>query len=121
MTKKYVEGNQYNPDIYRSDLDHWQDGEYTVYRTTQWTAPGCHDGCGILCYVNKEGKLEKVEGDPANGYSRGALCMRCLDLVEAMYAEDRLKYPMKRAFEDRGKDAWERITWEEALDRKSVV
>ena len=110
MTKKYVEGNQYNPDIYRSDLDHWQDGEYTVYRTTQWTAPGCHDGCGILCYVNKEGKLEKVEGDPANGYSRGALCMRCLDLVEAMYAEDRLKYPMKRAFEDRGKDAWERIT-----------
>ena len=116
MTKKYVEGNQYNPDIYRSDLDHWQDGEYTVYRTTQWTAPGCHDGCGILCYVNKEGKLEKVEGDPANGYSRGALCMRCLDLVEAMYAEDRLKYPMKRAFEDRGKDAWERITWEEAFD-----
>ena len=116
MTKKYVEGNQYNPDIYRSDLDHWQDGEYTVYRTTQWTAPGCHDGCGILCYVNKEGKLEKVEGDPANGYSRGALCMRCLDLVEAMYAEDRLKYPMKRACEDRGKDAWERITWEEAFD-----
>ena len=34
-----------------------------------------------------------MEGDPANGYSRGALCMRCLDLVEAMYAEDRLKYP----------------------------
>ncbi|BDE96846.1 molybdopterin-dependent oxidoreductase [Raoultibacter timonensis] len=116
MTKKYLEGNQYNPDIYRSDLDHWQEGDYTVYRTTQWTAPGCHDGCGILAYVNKEGKLEKIEGDPANGYSRGALCMRCLDIVEAMYAEDRLKYPMKRAYEDRGKDKWERISWDEAFD-----
>lgn len=116
MTKNYLEGNQYNPDIYRSDLDHWQEGDYTVYRTTQWSAPGCHDGCGILCYVNGEGRLEKVEGDPSNGYNRGALCMRCLDLVEALYAEDRLKYPMKRAREDRGKDRWERISWDEAYD-----
>ena len=116
MAKNYLEGNPYNPDIYRSDLDHWQDGEYTVYRTTQWTAPGCHDGCGILAYVNKEGKLEKIEGDPCNGYSRGALCMRCLDITEAMYSEDRLKYPIKRAFEDRGKDKWERISWDEAFD-----
>jgi anaerobic selenocysteine-containing dehydrogenase len=116
MAKKYLEGMQYNPEIYRADLDHWQDGEYTVYRTTQWTAPGCHDGCGILAYVDKDGKLAKVEGDPANGYNRGALCMRCLDLVEAMYAKDRLKYPMKRAREDRGKNTWERISWEEAYD-----
>ena len=116
MVKAYLEGNQYNPDIYRSDLDHWQDGDYTVYRTTQWTAPGCHDGCGILAYVDKDGKLAKVEGDPNNGYSRGALCMRCLDLVEAMYDKDRLKYPMKRARENRGKDKWERISWDEAFD-----
>ncbi len=114
--KKYLEGNAYDPEIYRSDEDHWQDGEYTVYRTTQWTAPGCHDGCGILVYVDQDGKLAKVEGDPNNGYNKGALCMRCLDLIECMYSEDRLKYPLKRAREDRGKDTWERISWEEAFD-----
>ena len=38
----------------------WQDGEYTVTRTTAWSGPGCHDGCGVL-YYTKDGKLEKVE------------------------------------------------------------
>ena len=35
---------------------------------------------------------------------------------EFLQHPDRIKYPMKRAREDRGKDAWERITWDEALD-----
>ena len=26
----------------------WQEGDYTVTRTTQWSAPGCHKGCGVL-------------------------------------------------------------------------
>ena len=116
MTRQFIEGNVYDPSVYPADKDHWEEGEYTVYRTTQWTAPGCHDGCGILVYVGKDGKVAKVEGDPNNAYNRGALCMRCLDLVECMYHEDRLKYPMKRAKEDRGKDKWERITWDEAID-----
>ena len=115
MAKRYLEGNAY-PEVYRDDVDHWQDGEYTVYRTTQWSAPGCHCGCGVLAYVDRDGKLAKVEGDPRNGFNRGALCMRCLDMVEAVYAPERLKYPMKRAREDRGKDTWERITWDEAYD-----
>ncbi|MDR1185825.1 MAG: molybdopterin-dependent oxidoreductase, partial [Coriobacteriales bacterium] len=33
-----------------------------------------------------------------------------------VYHPDRIRYPMKRAREDRGKDKWERITWEEAYD-----
>ena len=41
----------------------WRDGDYTVTRTTVWSGPGCHDGCGVL-YYTKDGKLEKVEGDP---------------------------------------------------------
>ncbi len=39
-----------------------------------------------------------------------------LDLVEYVNHPDRLLYPMKRAHEDRGKDKWERITWDEAWD-----
>ena len=26
----------------------WREGELTVTRGTAWTAPGCHDGCGVL-------------------------------------------------------------------------
>ena len=46
---------QFNPELYKTDF-HWKDGEYDVYRTCHWSAPGCHDSCGLLLYV-KDGKL----------------------------------------------------------------
>lgn len=98
---------------YRKDFQ-WQEGEYTVTRSTQWTGPGCHNGCGLLFYT-KDDKLEKIEGDPNNPYNSGRLCMRCLNLMESMYHEDRLKWPLKRVGE-RGENKWERISWDEALD-----
>ncbi len=60
--------------------------------------------------------LEKIEGDPANPYNQGRLCPRCLAVKEMLYHEDRLRYPMRRAKEDRGKNAFERISWDEAYD-----
>ncbi len=92
----------------------WQDGEYTVTRTTAWSGPGCHDGCGVLYYV-KDGKLEKVEGDPDNPFNQGTLCMRCVAMPEYVNDPTRLGHPMKRIGE-RGENKWEEITWEEALD-----
>ncbi len=94
----------------------YQEGDLTVTRTSAWSGPGCHLGCGILLYTDKNGKLVKVEGDPENPFNKGRLCPRCLDMIESVYNKDRLLYPMKRAREDRGKDAWERITWDEAYD-----
>ena len=64
----------------------------------------------------ENGKLVKVEGDPEHPISQGRLCARCLDLMEFVYSDKRIIYPMKRAREDRGKDTWERITWDQALD-----
>ena len=55
----------------------------------------------------KDGVLEKIEGDPENPYNQGRLCPRCLAFKEMLYHEDRLKYPMKRAKEDRGKNAFD--------------
>lgn len=92
----------------------WQDGEYTVTRTTTWSGPGCHDGCGLLYYV-KDGKLEKVEGDPDNPFNQGTLCMRCLEMPEAVNHVDRPKSPLKRVGE-RGQNKWEEISWDEAYD-----
>lgn len=77
---------------------------------------GCHNvGCGLKVFV-KDGKLVKVEGDPESPITKGRLCIRCLTAKEFVYHKDRLLYPMKRAREDRGKDKWERITWDEAYD-----
>lgn len=87
-----------------------------VTRGSAWSGPGCHLGCGLLMYTDDEGRLVKVEGDPENPFNEGRLCCRCLALPEVVYHEDRILYPMKRAKEDRGKDRWERISWEEALD-----
>ena len=92
----------------------WQDGDYTVTRTTAWSGPGCHDGCGVL-YYTKDGKLEKVEGDPDNPFNQGTLCMRCLEMAEYVNDSSRLGHPMKRVGE-RGENKWEQISWEEALD-----
>lgn len=72
-------------------------------------------GCGAVMTV-KDGKLVKIEGDPDHPISQGRLCPRCLAMKEAIYHPDRLLHPMKRAKEDRGKDKWEQITWDEAYD-----
>ena len=91
----------------------WQEGDYTVIRGTARTPPGCHNDCGVLMYV-KDGKLEKVEGDPDCPYNKGRLCTRCLALPDYVYHSERILHPMKRAKEDRGKDKWEQCSWDEA-------
>lgn len=93
----------------------WEEDGMTVTRGASWAAPGCHDGCGVLVYTDKQGRLVKVEGDEENPYYQGRLCVRCLALPEVNYHVDRLKWPLKRVGE-RGENKWERITWDEAYD-----
>ncbi len=89
----------------------------TVTRGCAWSPPGCHPtGCGIKTYVNAEGELVKIEGDENHPITNGRLCVRCLTIRDYVYNPDRVLYPMKRAREDRGKNKWERITWDEAYD-----
>lgn len=92
----------------------YEEDGYTVTRTCAWSAPGCHPtGCGLKLYV-KDGKLVKVEGDENHPATKGRLCVRCLTLKDFIYHPDRKIYPMKRAKKDRGKDKWERCSWDEA-------
>lgn len=94
----------------------WEEDGLKVTRTCAWSGPGCHEGCGVLLYTDKEDKLIKVEGDPEHPFNNGRLCMRCLDLPEVVYNEKRLKYPLKRSRDKRGEDCFERISWDEAFD-----
>lgn len=100
-------------DVYK-DVWQWQEGEYTVTRSCQWSGPGCHNGCSVLFYT-KDNKLVKIEGDPKSPVNDGRLCMRCLAMVEAVNHPDRVTSPMKRVGE-RGENRWERISWDEAYD-----
>ena len=107
--------NEYNMGLYPERL-HWDEGGLHATRTSMWSGPGCHEGCQVIFYTDDDGKLVKVEGDPNSPFSQGRLCMRCLELPQMVNSPRRLKHPMRRAREDRGKDAWERITWDEAYD-----
>ena len=100
--------------------DEWKrvndDGTITIKSCT-WSPPGEHPiGWGVEYTVDADGNLLKVEGDEDHPIYGGRLNCKMLDLVEYVNHPDRIVYPMKRAHEDRGKDKWERITWDEAYD-----
>jgi anaerobic selenocysteine-containing dehydrogenase len=90
----------------------WEEDHLRVVRSIARTGPGCHEGCGVLLYV-EDGKLVRVEGDPEVPFNQGRLCPRCLVLPEVVYHPDRLRYPMRRVGK-RGEGKWQRITWEKA-------
>lgn len=94
----------------------YQDGDFTVVRTSMWSPPGCHPvGCGVKLYVDKDGRLDHVEGDENSPITKGRLCVRCLALKDYVYNSSRVIHPMKRDPKYRGQhDKWERCTWDEA-------
>jgi anaerobic selenocysteine-containing dehydrogenase len=69
----------------------------------------------------------KIEGDPAHPVTQGFLCGKVAQYLERIYSPERLLYPMKRragaakgpagygGVKGREADAFERITWDEAL------
>ena len=94
----------------------YEEDGYIVHRTSVWSAPGCHEGCGVLVYSDKEtGAFVKLEGDPEDPYNQGRLCPRCLAFQQVINHPNRILHPMRRVGE-RGSGQWERISWDEALD-----
>jgi len=70
--------------------------------------------CGLRAKV-RDGRVRKLEGNPAHPHSRGLLCPRGQAGIMAAYDPDRLQFPLIRAGE-RGSGLFRRATWEEALD-----
>ena len=85
-------------------------------RTCAWSPPGDHPvGWGVIVTV-KDNKILKVEGDPDHPITQGRLDVRNLTLDEVVYSDERLTSPMVRDRADRGKDAWRKVSWDEAYD-----
>jgi anaerobic selenocysteine-containing dehydrogenase len=89
----------------------------------------CPDSCGVLVTVDElTGKAVKVQGDPSHPVTRGFLCGKVAKYLDRVYSPDRLLYPMRRkkgvpkgplgygAVKGRESEAFERISWDEALD-----
>ncbi|GJL48998.1 MAG: hypothetical protein NPIRA01_02250 [Nitrospirales bacterium] len=85
-------------------------GVATWYATT---CQECEAGCGILARV-MEGRVKKLEGNPAHPISQGKLCARGQAGLQGVYNPDRVKGPLRREGE-RGKGRWQEISWEEGL------
>jgi anaerobic selenocysteine-containing dehydrogenase len=85
----------------------------------------CPDSCGVLVTVDlKTGRAVKMQGDPSHPVTRGFLCGKVAKYLDRVYSPDRLLYPMRRRAgvskgplaQGRETEAFERISWDEALD-----
>jgi len=96
--------------------------QYKLARTTETrnTCPYCSVGCGVLMYSlgdgakNAKASIIHIEGDPDHPVNRGTLCPKGASLVDFIHSPSRLTHPEYRAS---GSDTWQRISWEDALDR----
>jgi formate dehydrogenase major subunit len=87
---------------------------------TRNTCTYCSVACGIIMY--SKGSLAKgekseiihIEGDSDHPTNRGTLCPKGAGLLDMVHAETRLKNPMVRK---PGSNKFERVSWEQALDR----
>ena len=73
----------------------------------------CFWKCGAIAHV-RDGRLWKIEGNPADPLSRGRLCPRGTGGVGAHFDPDRLRAPLVRR-QKRGQEEWTAVTWNEAL------
>lgn len=84
------------------------------------TCPYCSVACGIILYSKgdlskgKPAEIVHIEGDTDHPTNRGTLCPKGAALLGFVKAESRLKYPMVRK---PGSDKFERVSWDDALDR----
>ena len=84
----------------------------------------CPDSCAVLVTVDAKGRAIGVEGDPSQPVTQGFLCGKVAKYLDRVYAPDRILYPLRRKSGakkgplplGREHEAFERISWDEALD-----
>jgi formate dehydrogenase major subunit len=87
---------------------------------TRNTCTYCSVACGIIMYSKgnlakgEKAEIVHIEGDADHPTNRGTLCPKGAALLDFVQADTRLKYPMLRK---PGSDKFERISWDQALDR----
>ena len=75
----------------------------------------CFWKCAGWVYKTSEGKIWKIIGNDEDQHSNGRFCPRGTGGVGMYYDEDRLKTPLIRV-EERGKQVFRKVSWDEAFD-----
>jgi formate dehydrogenase major subunit len=96
--------------------------EFKLTRATETrnTCPYCAVACGVIMYSlgdrakNAKESIFHIEGDPDHPVNRGTLCPKGAGLIDFIHSPSRLLYPEYRAA---GSTEWQRISWDDALDR----
>src|SRR5499427_10661940 len=94
--------------------------EFKISRTTETRSicPYCAVSCGVIIHTlgdkskNVRAAVVHVEGDPDHPISRGSLCPKGASLKNDIVHKNRLTTPKVRR---PGKDAWEDISWDDAI------
>jgi len=74
----------------------------------------CPDTCAMRVTV-ESGRAVRVQGDPAHPPTHGALCTKVSRYTERVYHPQRVLHPLRRVG-PKGSGAFERVTWDAALD-----
>jgi anaerobic selenocysteine-containing dehydrogenase len=75
----------------------------------------CPDSCSLDVTIEK-GQIVEIDGSATNPVTDGYICAKVRRFAERVYAPERLMSPMARKG-PRGSGTFERVTWDEALDR----
>lgn len=82
-----------------------------------FTCDLCGAGCGLLATVDLAANaIVRVEGNPLHPASQGRACAAGLSIVDQVSDPHRVLHPMRRTGA-RGEGAWEKITWDEAIEQ----
>ena len=94
-----------------------QDLAATAQLTEDWVHTTCWIGkqdCGILARrIN--GRVVKLEGNPAHPRNVGTLCPKGTGQIMAIYDPNRVKTPLVRTNEKGVRGEWRQASWDEAL------
>ncbi len=82
-------------------------------KVVPYTCLVCNIEDGGLAYI-KNGRIEKLEGNPKHPSTRGRLCPKGNSGIYHVYDPDRILYPLKRTG-PRGSGQWKRVSWDEAI------
>lgn len=91
---------------------------------TRNTCTYCSVACGIILYSKgdlrkgEKAEITHIEGDSDHPTNRGTLCPKGAALLDIVKSKTRLEYPMVRKA---GSDKFERMSWDEAIDRIARV
>src|SRR5258708_3227316 len=100
--------------------------EYKLTRATETrnTCPYCSVACGILMYSlvdaakNAQPSIFHIKGDPDHPVNLGTLCPKGPRLIAFIHTQGRHSQPDNCP---PGSDRWQRISWDDALDRISKL